>query len=107
MINCHLLEFAVSVFFGGSEGSRTLYLSACKADAIATLEPRTHKNFFLSPPLKQAVLLDNLEAEAPVREHASLDPTKSLELLLTMQLSQSCWHSARRLRPDPLAAQAA
>jgi len=48
-----------------------------------------------------------LEAEAPVREHASLDPTKSLELLLTMQLSQSCWHSARRLRPDPLAAQAA
>ena len=27
---------------GGSEGSRTLYLSACKADAIATLEPRTH-----------------------------------------------------------------
>ena len=27
---------------GGSEGSRTLYLSACKADAFATLEPRTH-----------------------------------------------------------------
>ena len=27
---------------GGREGSRTLYLSACKADAIATLEPRAH-----------------------------------------------------------------
>lgn len=28
---------------GGSEGSQTLYLSACKADAFATLEPLTHK----------------------------------------------------------------
>lgn len=37
------IRFHTPIEIGGSEGSRTLYLPACKAGAFATLEPLTHE----------------------------------------------------------------
>lgn len=41
------IRFHTPIEIGGSEGSRTLYLSACKADAFTTLEPRTQFKWYL------------------------------------------------------------
>lgn len=51
-----------SLKIGGSDGSRTHYLSACKADAFATLEPQTH----LKSKNQDVFFLDGLEPKSPL-----------------------------------------